>query len=238
MNSLYQASRSSDDVLWDVAYQLVGETMHQRAMSTARISLMLVNLYSDHWYLLVIYPELQQIHCLNWLPTSTNSIKLLCRLMHVYLFAHSAYDAAFEFAAADWTFCVISPDRCPRQLNGYDCGAFACRAAERIAAGQPLDFVQSTMADFRYKHLLALKTLDNNRLSCVPVDATNAINAITLAVGAGAAPADALIEIDPAEPDDAEARKKKKKKQQEDRVQTSLNEDDEDALNEVPEYYY
>ena len=52
------------------------------------------------------------------------------------------------------------------------------------------------------------------------------------------APADALIEIDPAEPDDAEARKKKKKKQQEDRVQTSLNEDDEDALNEVPEYYY
>ena len=51
------------------------------------------------------------------------------------------------------------------------------------------------------------------------------------------APADALIEIDPAEPDDAEARKKKKK-QQEDRVETSLNEDDEDALNEVPEYYY
>ena len=229
MNTLFQSSRSSDQVLMENAILRAKETMHRRVMSTAKISLMLVNLYSDHWYWLVIYPGPKRIDCLNWLPTSSNTIKVLCRLMHVYLFAHSTEDTGFEFNASEWSFCVVSRRRCPQQLNGYDCGAFACRAAERLVAGQLLDFTQETMLDFRYKHLLSLKMQDNRHLSHpgVPLDVQGALQALTnfVPLTGGAA-----VELD-AIPDEVMAQQRRA------REETRKNPDGDEALQDAPEYY-
>jgi len=226
MVSLYQAYRAGN--LMDAAMTRSQETMHLNAMSKADVSLMMVNLYSDHWYWLVIYPREHVIHCLNWLPTSDNSIKLLCRLVHVYLFAQSTCDADFQFRADEWSFCVIDPSRCPQQDNGNDCGAFACRAAERIVAGCPLDFAQATMPNFRYKQLLALKLCKNHRLespgvALIPAVVINEINGIVDLAE------DARMDIDPQHlpVDEQESAARKDAK-------AVANEDN---LENAPEYY-
>ena len=82
-------------------------------MSTKRMTIMLVNLYSDHWYVLVIYPYLKRIDCLNWFSTSAATVKLLSRLLHVYLWAHDFWDDNFSFVASEWVFCVIREGRVP-----------------------------------------------------------------------------------------------------------------------------
>ena len=168
MSSLYQASNvrpGEFDGLPDVARTHATASNNKNVMSTAHLSLMIVNLYGDHWYLLLIFPGLKRIDCLNWLPTAAMSIRVLCRLLHVYLYTHSIYDPSFDFNAGEWTLRVIKPSRCPQQQNGYDCGAFTCKAAEWIIAGKALDFTQDSFPLTRYQHLYAIKSLDICRLS-------------------------------------------------------------------------
>jgi len=196
MVSLYLSYRAG--TLMESARARALEATHRKAMSLSDVSLMIVNLYSDHWYWLVIYPREHAIHCLNWLPTSENSIKLLCRLVHVYLLAQAACDDDFQFRADEWSFRVIDPSRCPQQDNGNDCGAFACRAAERIVAGAPLNFAQATMPNFRYKQLLALKLCCNHRLD-KPGEALVEQAVIDAINGRIDLTADALDVIDPLE---------------------------------------
>ena len=116
-----------------------------------------VNLHSDHWYLLIIYPALKRIDCLNWFETHPATVKLICRLMHVYLWAHTYLDNNFFFTANEWKFCVVRRGRVPTQLNGFDCGPISIRVIEYLIAGVPLTFTQETMGRYRFKILFALR---------------------------------------------------------------------------------
>ena len=155
--NLYIAGRSGTQSLRDKALAIAVQTRNFRVMSTKRMSIMLVNLYSDHWYVLVIYTYLKRIDCLNWFSTSAATVKLLSRLLHVYLWAHDFFDNNFSFVASEWVFCVIREGRVPSQLNGRDCGPFSIRAIEYLIVGVPLSFTQATMDRYRFKILLALR---------------------------------------------------------------------------------
>lgn len=125
-------------------------------MSTCYLSIMLINLYSDHWYTLVFYPHLKVVHCLNWLDTSEGTQRMLLRLIHVYLWAHDVIDPNFDFTPSQWSFFVIREDRIPSQRgNGTECGPMTLRSLEYLIAGQPLTFSMDTMLDYRYKILVA-----------------------------------------------------------------------------------
>jgi hypothetical protein len=155
--NLYKAGLSGLESLRSRAIRISVETKNYRVMSNYFMSIMLVNLYSDHWFVLAIYPRDKRIDCLNWFPTSDATVKLLCRLLHVYLWAHSLSDNNFLFTAGEWSFCVIAHGRITTQLNGFDCGAIAIRTIEYLIAGGNLVFTQATMPNYRRKILLALR---------------------------------------------------------------------------------
>jgi hypothetical protein len=155
--NLYQGSLAGIQSLREVALRIASESGNFKVMSSKNMSIMLVNLYSDHWYLLVIYPFLKRIDCLNWFSTSAATAKLLCRLLHVYLWAHDMWDDDFKFTASEWSFCVIKAARRPIQQDGHNCGPITVRVIEYLIAGVPLTFSQDTMMRYRFKILLALK---------------------------------------------------------------------------------
>jgi hypothetical protein len=126
-------------------------------MTTFFLSVMVVNLYSDHWYLLLIYPQMRKIDCINSLATSEGSVNMLCHLLHGYFYAHTFSDYEFEWVPAEWSFCVINTQRVPQQDNGYDCGVFALRNLEYIVAGRQLAYDQATITAYRFKILYALR---------------------------------------------------------------------------------
>ena len=144
--------------LGEEALKLATQMINLHAMSRCYLSTMLINLYNDHWYVLVIYPQnLKRIDCLNWLQTDVGDVRMICRLLHSYLWAHAMVDTDFEFDAKDWSFCVIKPSRVPQQTNGYDCGVFTLRCLEYLIAGAPMTFTEDTMMDYRHKILAALR---------------------------------------------------------------------------------
>lgn len=146
--------------LAEQAFQLASQQNQLNIMTTRFMSIIVVNLYNDHWYILIIYPAFKRIDILNWLPTSSATVRMLSRLMHAYLRAHDMIDPDFTFTPEEWSICVISINRVPRQLNGYDCGAFTLRAIEYLVAGHALTFTQSTMRDFRSKIVLVFRLKD------------------------------------------------------------------------------
>ena len=155
--NLYKANLRGIASLREEAMRTATQTQNYKVMSTRLISFMVVNLYSDHWYLLVIYIRLKRIHCLNWFGTSDGNRNMLCRLLHVYLTMHHVVDSDFAFDPREWTFCVIDRNRVPAQDDGFNCGVITLLCMEYLIAGRALTFGQPQIDHFRFKILVALK---------------------------------------------------------------------------------
>uniref|UniRef100_A0A915EEA6 Ubiquitin-like protease family profile domain-containing protein n=1 Tax=Ditylenchus dipsaci TaxID=166011 RepID=A0A915EEA6_9BILA len=66
-----------------------------------------------------------------------------------FLAAYSVKTNDEEAEPSNWIgFCAKN---IPKQDNGYDCGAFVCRFADRISRGAPIDFLQGDMEGMRKK---------------------------------------------------------------------------------------
>ena len=155
--NLYKANLRGIASLREEAMRTATQTQNYKVMSTHLVSFMVVNLYSDHWYLLVIYIRLKRIHCLNWFGTSDGSRNMLCTLLHVYLTMHHVVDNDFAFDPREWTFCVINRNRVPAQGDGFNCGVITLLCMEYLIAGQALTFRQQQIDHFRFKILVAIK---------------------------------------------------------------------------------
>jgi len=55
----------------------------------------------------------------------------------------------------DWTF--HAPSHVPRQMNGWDCGVFACKFADYLSENREMDFSQADMSYFRLRMTLEIK---------------------------------------------------------------------------------
>jgi hypothetical protein len=154
---LYRAFLLGNEELLEAARRVAQFSTNRYMMTNSFLSVMVVNLYSDHWYILLIYPQMKKIDCINSLATSQRSVNMLCHLLHGYFYAHTFSDSEFVWVPAEWKFCVIKPQRVPQQENGYDCGVFALRCLEYIVAGQQLAYHQNTIRSYRFKILYALR---------------------------------------------------------------------------------
>ena len=176
---LYSALQIGE--LHNKAIEIAGRDALLHVMSTCYLSTMLINLYNDHWFLLVFNLHLKSIHCINTLDTSAGMVKMLLRLLHVYLWAHDVMDADFHFNPSEWSFCVIREDRIPSQRgNGTECGPMSLRCLEYLVAGQPLTFTLDTMWDYRFKILVAIRLREIPWLTRpgVAMDAVETVRAI------------------------------------------------------------
>ncbi|NWY71165.1 SENP1 protease, partial [Erithacus rubecula] len=65
-----------------------------------------------------------------------------CRILLQYLKQESLDKKRKEFDTNGWTLLSKKSQEIPQQMNGSDCGMFACRYAECISKDKPINFTQ------------------------------------------------------------------------------------------------
>lgn len=97
-----------------------------------------------HWCLAVIDFRHQSI--IFYDSMGSHNQKCLDALRD-YLVAEYADKKKLEFSMTEWSY--YSERNIPQQLNGSDCGMFACKYAEYISRDAPITFTQHDMPYFR-----------------------------------------------------------------------------------------
>ncbi|KAI1229749.1 Sentrin-specific protease 1, partial [Lamprotornis superbus] len=72
-----------------------------------------------------------------------------CRILLQYLKQESLDKKKKEFDTNGWALLSKKSQEIPQQMNGSDCGMFACRYAECISKDKPINFTQQHMPYFR-----------------------------------------------------------------------------------------
>ena len=80
-----------------------------------------------------------------------------------YLHDESNHKRHIPCNVRDWERYV--PQDIPVQANGYDCGVFVIKYAEKLCMGQHLTFTQADLPRFRREVVLALLDADTRRKS-------------------------------------------------------------------------
>ena len=130
---------------------------YNNSMNASLLHVFLVNLYSTHWYIALVYTSLKKIDIINSMETSSEDLKIITVLLDILLSALSTKSDGYTYNQSEWTICTQSTSNIPQQQNSYDCGPFALKAIEYIVAGRSFDYSQNDMRTFRYKILLAMK---------------------------------------------------------------------------------
>nr|XP_056705309.1 sentrin-specific protease 1 [Euleptes europaea] len=72
-----------------------------------------------------------------------------CKILLQYLKQESLDKKRKEFDANGWMLLSKRSQEIPQQMNGSDCGMFACKYADYIAKDKPINFTQQHMPYFR-----------------------------------------------------------------------------------------
>ncbi|XP_075301775.1 sentrin-specific protease 1 isoform X2 [Opisthocomus hoazin] len=72
-----------------------------------------------------------------------------CRILLQYLKQESLDKKRKEFDANGWSLLSKRSQEIPQQMNGSDCGMFACKYADCITKDKPINFTQQHMPYFR-----------------------------------------------------------------------------------------
>ncbi|EMP36945.1 Sentrin-specific protease 1 [Chelonia mydas] len=72
-----------------------------------------------------------------------------CRILLQYLKQESLDKKRKEFDANGWLLLSKKSQEIPQQMNGSDCGMFACKYADCITKDRPINFTQQHMPYFR-----------------------------------------------------------------------------------------
>ncbi|CAI9578951.1 unnamed protein product [Staurois parvus] len=99
-----------------------------------------------HWCLAVIDFRKKTIMYYDSMGGQNNEA---CKLLLQYLKLESQDKKGFSFDCNGWS---LSSKRCgeiPQQMNGSDCGMFACKYADYITKDKPISFTQHHMPYFR-----------------------------------------------------------------------------------------
>ncbi|CAJ0940837.1 unnamed protein product [Ranitomeya imitator] len=72
-----------------------------------------------------------------------------CRILLQYLKQESQDKKGISFDTNGWNLSSKTSDEIPQQMNGSDCGMFACKYADYITKDKSITFTQNHMPYFR-----------------------------------------------------------------------------------------
>ncbi|XP_033899653.2 sentrin-specific protease 2 isoform X2 [Acipenser ruthenus] len=109
---------------------------------------------------LILVPVHQGVHwCLAVIDFRTKTVKYydsmgqrnegVCRILLHYLKEEFKSKKSKDLEVSKWTVTSAKSNEIPQQMNGSDCGVFACKYADYIARAKPMTFTQHHMPYFR-----------------------------------------------------------------------------------------
>ncbi|XP_042306172.1 sentrin-specific protease 1 [Sceloporus undulatus] len=99
-----------------------------------------------HWCLAVIDFRKKTI---TYFDSMGGSNSEACRILLQYLKQESLDKKRKEFDTNGWMLLSKRSQEIPQQMNGSDCGMFACKYADCISKDKPINFTQQHMPYFR-----------------------------------------------------------------------------------------
>ncbi|XP_042316483.1 sentrin-specific protease 2 isoform X2 [Sceloporus undulatus] len=99
-----------------------------------------------HWALVVIDMRRETIKYFD--SMGQNGHKICMKLLQ-YLQDESKAKRNVDINASSWALYSMKPHEIPQQLNGSDCGMFACKYADFISRDKPIVFTQCHMPYYR-----------------------------------------------------------------------------------------
>ncbi|XP_063808314.1 sentrin-specific protease 1 [Pseudophryne corroboree] len=99
-----------------------------------------------HWCLAVVDFRKKSITYYDSMGGHNNEA---CRLLLQYLKQESQDKKGLSFDSNGWSLSSKKCQEIPQQMNGSDCGMFACKYADYIAKDKPITFTQHHMPYFR-----------------------------------------------------------------------------------------
>ncbi|XP_014005932.2 sentrin-specific protease 2 isoform X1 [Salmo salar] len=116
-----------------------------KAVDLFQYDIILVPLHLGvHWSLAVINFNSRTVRSYDSMGQRHDDI---CSLLLLYL--RQEHKARKDLDLDAWTVGSLRASEIPQQKNGSDCGVFACKYADYIAQGRPLNFRQCHMPLFR-----------------------------------------------------------------------------------------
>lgn len=99
-----------------------------------------------HWCLAVVDFRKKTITYYDSMGGSNNEA---CRILLQYLKQESQDKKAIPFDTNGWNLSSKRSNEIPQQMNGSDCGMFACKYANYVTKDKPITFTQHHMPYFR-----------------------------------------------------------------------------------------
>ncbi|XP_069509557.1 sentrin-specific protease 1 isoform X2 [Ambystoma mexicanum] len=99
-----------------------------------------------HWCLAVIDFRKKSI---TYFDSMGGTNMEACRILMQYLKQESLDKKCKEFDANGWQLISKRSEEIPQQMNGSDCGMFACKYADYVTKDKPITFTQQHMPYFR-----------------------------------------------------------------------------------------
>ncbi|XP_041117533.1 sentrin-specific protease 2-like isoform X2 [Polyodon spathula] len=109
---------------------------------------------------IILVPVHQGVHwCLAVIDFRAKTVKYydsmgqrnedVCRILLHYLKEEFKSKKSKDLDISKWTVTNAKSNEIPQQMNGSDCGVFACKYADYIARAKPMTFTQHNMPYFR-----------------------------------------------------------------------------------------
>ncbi|XP_064874905.1 sentrin-specific protease 2-like isoform X2 [Oncorhynchus nerka] len=118
-----------------------------KAVDLFQYDIILVPLHLGvHWSLAVINFNSRTVRSYDSMGQRHDDI---CSLLLLYLREEHKARKNQDLDTCKWTVGSLRASEIPQQKNGSDCGVFACKYADYIAQGRPLNFRQCHMPLFR-----------------------------------------------------------------------------------------
>nr|XP_056705505.1 sentrin-specific protease 2 [Euleptes europaea] len=99
-----------------------------------------------HWGLVVVDMRRKTI---KYFDSMGHNGYRICKRLLQYLQEESKAKRNLDINVSSWTLYSMKPHEIPQQLNGSDCGIFACKYADFISRDKPITFTQHHMPYFR-----------------------------------------------------------------------------------------
>ncbi|OWK16748.1 SENP1, partial [Cervus elaphus hippelaphus] len=124
---------------------------------------------SEAFRLTITRKDIQTLNHLNWLNDEVVDFRKknityydsmgginneACRILLQYLKQESIDKKRKEFDTNGWQLFSKKSQEIPQQMNGSDCGMFACKYADCITKDRPINFTQTFCTDQSNKYLL------------------------------------------------------------------------------------
>lgn len=113
--------------------------------------------FSNHWCLVVTFPQLRMMMYLDSLYQGTSVRQSFQRMQHFLECSQRISNpGSSSLDWQEWLFYILPSQELSQQTNGDDCGVFVVKWAQHISLGLPLDFTQADIESFRYSMILEI----------------------------------------------------------------------------------